>query len=134
MELRTCKKCNIEKEITEYYYQRGWVCKKCANKSTTRKLKLRKKRQKVKYSLAWLKPKKDKMIKRCKENGREFNISNEELITMYKDCCHYCGKHKANMTIDRKDSDIGYITGNCVPACWYCNRRKGTTPYDEFVS
>ena len=46
--------------------------------------------------------------------------------------CQYCGSCRAN-TIDRLESDEGYQQGNVVPACWRCNRMKGTLSLDVFL-
>lgn len=39
---------------------------------------------------------------------------------------------KAN-TVDRLDSDIGYIKNNCVPACINCNYMKRTLKENDFL-
>lgn len=48
-------------------------------------------------------------------------------------CC-YCGEsdwHK--LGCDRKDSSLPHTPENCVPCCLYCNLKKSTIPYDEFM-
>jgi hypothetical protein len=37
-------------------------------------------------------------------------------------------------TIDRVNSDIGYIASNCVPCCWPCNSMKSDTEENSFIS
>ncbi|MDQ1146594.1 hypothetical protein QE429_003421 [Bacillus sp. SORGH_AS 510] len=69
--------------------------------------------------------------------------------------CYYCGLSKSNVTydkdykkkkvkdvrtdfvlyhngIDRIDSSKGYVNGNVVPCCKYCNMAKGDRMNDEF--
>ena len=36
--------------------------------------------------------------------------------------------------IDRLDSSLGYIDGNCVPCCSMCNRMKSDFTVDEFLA
>lgn len=35
--------------------------------------------------------------------------------------------------IDRIDNNKLYINNNCVPACWSCNKLKGTFSVDKFL-
>jgi hypothetical protein len=37
------------------------------------------------------------------------------------------------LSIDRKDSDIGYCKDNIVISCWFCNMMKNTTYYDDWM-
>lgn len=68
----------------------------------------------------------------------EFNLSREELEKIVTGNCNYCGtepgnelkRQKSKKTqikysgIDRFDPTQGYISGNCVPCCYYCNHAK----------
>lgn len=42
--------------------------------------------------------------------------------------CFYCEIKPAN-GIDRMDSSIGHILGNCVPSCSKCNMILGDLPF-----
>lgn len=45
--------------------------------------------------------------------------------------CTYCGaqrKSRRGGWIDRVDSTVGYIEGNCVPCCFACNTLKSFYP------
>lgn len=76
-----------------------------------------------------------------------FSLTKDEVIAISNKNCHYCGTSPSNTYvaknkvqyinysgIDRKDSDLGYITSNCVPCCIACNRAKSNLSYDEFIS
>lgn len=93
-----------------------------------------------------------------------FELSRDEHKQIITQCCHYCGAEpspynpylrkdgsrqksehslsqetidrawiRAN-TVDRVDSDIGYVLSNCVPACWPCNYTKMDQKYDQFIT
>jgi hypothetical protein len=57
--------------------------------------------------------------------------------------CYYCGisckfgyeKDPCNpdtLSYDKKNSDIGYIKENIVVCCWFCNRMKNQTVYEDW--
>lgn len=75
---------------------------------------------------------------KAKTAGRSFNIHLEEFISWYEGqnlVCHYCGKtltygkwkihNLTDLTIDRKDSNLGYALDNIVLSCRRCNLMKG---------
>lgn len=97
--------------------------------------------------------------KRSKKIGLEYNISIEYFTELINKSCHYCGIEHSNSLkdrlwssrkggkkynyvvsdyvlvfngIDRIDSDKGYITGNVVPCCKYCNSAKNIMSDFEF--
>lgn len=84
-------------------------------------------------------------LRRCKSKDREFKLTDNEFIDLVTGDCFYCGKsHKTEtrkvngvninmLTIDRLDSNKGYITDNCVTSCKICNTMKMDTPYNEFI-
>lgn len=66
----------------------------------------------------------------------EFTLTKDEFKHIIARSCHYCGKHNDETHqngIDRKDSLVGYFTGNCVPCCWPCNKMKDETGHAEFI-
>ncbi len=82
------------------------------------------------------------------EFQKQFPISEFENLVKVE-TCHYCGInleeinelaeaqqiHKKyergySMEIDRKFPNLEYTTGNCVPACYWCNNAKT----DEFTA
>ena len=73
-----------------------------------------------------------------------WNLENNDFIKLIKMNCHYCGIipslmvksrfHKMNVNgVDRKDNNVGYEVGNCLPCCEVCNRAKNDLTYDEFL-
>lgn len=75
----------------------------------------------------------------------EFNLTLDELITIAKMNCYYCGSEPKRIVtcknihgeficngIDRLNSDIGYNLNNSVPCCAQCNYAKRTTEAEEF--
>lgn len=49
-------------------------------------------------------------------------------------CCHYCGESDwMKLGLDRKDSSLPHTPENCVPCCEHCNKKKYTTPYEEYL-
>lgn len=63
----------------------------------------------------------------------EFDISFEDFVLLLSYECTYCGEPKAN-GIDRVDNSIGYIAGNMVSCCSYCNFMKRDKTRDEFIN
>jgi hypothetical protein len=68
----------------------------------------------------------------------EFAISLEEFKDIVNKPCHYCGILRDRGTeqfngIDRIDSSIGYLVGNCVSCCPMCNYMKNTMSGDVFI-
>jgi len=50
--------------------------------------------------------------------------------------CSYCGDligETTGCSIDRVDSSLGYIEGNCVVCCSLCNKMKGTLDLETFI-
>jgi hypothetical protein len=45
-----------------------------------------------------------------------------------EDHCYYCGGPLplSGCGVDRKNNDLGYIPGNCIPCCTICNSIKGS--------
>ena len=70
------------------------------------------------------------MLKRtAKYKSIELNISFEQFKELTESNCYYCnGKMKDDgiwgYNIDRIDSSKGYIVGNILPCCKYCNTIK----------
>jgi hypothetical protein len=59
--------------------------------------------------------------------------------------CHYCGAEPTRVAkrsrqkdfvyngLDRIDSTKTHSPDNLVPCCWFCNNRKGSSDYQEFI-
>jgi len=65
----------------------------------------------------------------------DFELTNEDFDKIVKNPCYYCGtiQDKGFNGIDRKNSEIGYIEGNCVSCCKMCNYMKGSLSEDAFL-
>ncbi len=87
-----------------------------------------------------------KIIKRTREMG--FSLENllslEEYASLTSQSCYYCDKESSQSKtaygrtlrfngIDRRDSDVGYITDNCVPCCSQCNNSKQDMKEEVFL-
>lgn len=80
--------------------------------------------------------------------GFEFALSREQFAELISQNCCYCGLAPSTLCkqknyyhdesilyngIDRKDNELGYVDGNCVPCCPTCNLAKGSLEYAEFI-
>lgn len=78
----------------------------------------------------------------------KFALPKFEFIAIISNPCFYCGiqpsaRYYAKDTgktvpiyvhgIDRRNSDLGYVAGNCVPCCADCNRAKLCMTPEEFM-
>jgi len=83
---------------------------------------------------------------RARKRGIEFRISLQLFREITSKPCAYCGTgpslvhtpKRANGSykyngVDRKDADLGYVSGNVVPCCDICNRAKSDMNYDDFI-
>ena len=71
------------------------------------------------------------------KRGLDFTISSDEFRKITKQDCYYCGENPSNIKtgkthygeyiyngVDRVDNAVGYVDGNCVSCCEFCNRMK----------
>jgi hypothetical protein len=74
---------------------------------------------------------------RAKRSKIEVTLTFEEFSSIRTSgVCVYCKKpiNSRSVGIDRKDSTLGYISGNCVCCCGDCNREKGRwVSFDEMM-
>ena len=61
---------------------------------------------------------------KCKNNNWDWELLDEEAISLFKENCHYCNEFQQINGIDRVNSDIGYKKNNCIPCCKKCNIMK----------
>jgi len=79
--------------------------------------------------------------------NREWGISDKRFFELTQCDCHYCGRKPSSVStcgkttgafvyngIDRKDNVLGYIEGNVLPCCGFCNRLKRHHPYEDFMA
>lgn len=83
--------------------------------------------------------------KSARNRNLEFSVSLNEFEYLTSQRCHYCnrppqrtisvssGSKYTYNGIDRKDSNLGYVTGNMLPCCFPCNRAKSDMTYEEFL-
>lgn len=72
-----------------------------------------------------------------KEWNRIFELTKEEYEKLRRDDCSYCMRQSTNTHsngIDRINSDIGYISTNCISCCYDCNISKKNISCDMFVN
>lgn len=78
-----------------------------------------------------------------KVSKRDLQLSYEDIKSLISSDCVYCGEkpsikirncHVLRNGIDRVDSSIDYVLGNCVSCCSQCNYAKNDYTYQEFIS
>jgi hypothetical protein len=77
----------------------------------------------------------------AKKRKLEFALSRERFAELIQQPCYYNQIEKSNNYngyryngLDRIDSTKGYIEGNVVPCCKYCNRAKSDMRPDSFTA
>lgn len=70
-----------------------------------------------------------------KQNRGECTLTSEWIAEhIFNQPCHYCGKTDWHeLGCDRIDNALPHTPDNVVPCCCECNKKRGTTPYDEFM-
>lgn len=69
---------------------------------------------------------------RAKKKEMKFNVPSDVFNILSLRPCYYCRVVKAEVGIDRIDNSKGYVSGNCVPSCWDCNRSKSNKTLVEY--
>lgn len=85
-------------------------------------------------------------VKRAKEKGLVYSLSDEFLTDTFAKDCHYCGEPPKSIMrtretygeyvyngLDRVDSSGGYTQDNVVPCCTRCNQMKNNMDTKEFL-
>lgn len=82
----------------------------------------------------------------AKRRQLEWELEREYAVYLMSQVCFYCGSYpgRINKTrsgdlftysgIDRVDNDLGYIMGNCVSCCTYCNLVKRDNDVQSFIN
>lgn len=70
---------------------------------------------------------------RAKKKDLEFDIPKLLFTKLEAQSCYYC-KTKVAVGVDRVDNDQGYVSGNCIPCCWTCNRSKSDMNMREYIT
>lgn len=86
------------------------------------------------------------------QRGLEFLLSESIFRDLVTANCHYCNSAPMMISycpkqrtseaferskfvhngVDRLNSDLGYMVGNCVPCCTFCNKGKSAKSVKEF--
>jgi hypothetical protein len=87
----------------------------------------------------------NRYVRSAKKKNIEFSLSVCSFERLVRRACAYCGKVPDRCPlksknyqktflggIDRIDTTKGYISGNCAPCCWRCNRAKAGMTVNEF--
>lgn len=132
--MKKCNKCGIEKELSEFYKEKNYKdglhssCKICHNTRARKWFKENRKRSlkvKSKYNRT-IEGKYAMLRGAAKQRGLELRISLEEYVEILKENkCHYCDASllgSAGHSLNRVDSDKGYLVNNVMPCCKFCNR------------
>lgn len=84
---------------------------------------------------------------RAKERGMAFDLTEADVLAMWETQsgrCYWFGvplqwrddlavaRHPSIPSLDRVDSNRGYVVGNVVLSCWGANAAKGTCSPDEW--
>jgi hypothetical protein len=82
----------------------------------------------------------------AKHRELEFSLTKEEFKILTKGDCYYCGGHPDGIRkrkdsnggyiyngIDRVNNNLGYVSGNVVSCCKWCNIAKSTRGSDDFL-
>jgi hypothetical protein len=134
------------KHITSGESLRGGKSKSCGCNRLTPPNK-----EKDRELAVWKQLYKSTIEKRSKKMGYKSDISFETFKKISLEKCYYCGLEPSNFAtdrnskgkktsntiikyngIDRIDSTRGYLTGNVVACCKYCNTAKNTMTQKEF--
>ena len=70
-----------------------------------------------------------------KYNRGECTIDAQWIIdNIFSKPCNYCGETDwTKLGCDRIDNNLPHTPENCVPCCVECNKKRGTTPYEEYL-
>ncbi len=75
------------------------------------------------------------LLKKCKENNRTTDLTEEQVLQISSKNCHYCGQENKSTGhgLDRIDSTKDYLLGNVVSCCGNCNRAKSDLHQHDFL-
>jgi len=136
---RACTKCDRVKSFEDFHAHAGAmfginpVCRECRGSKTRNKWNLDKENPDYQVS-AMLRRASERAVK----HGREFDLSPEDVVV--PDVCPVFGTPlrwgsddpKCKPSIDRIDSDNGYVPGNVAVISWRANTLKNNGTADEF--
>jgi hypothetical protein len=134
--------CGMNRDVTTSHLLRGLV-KSCGCLNFT----WGHGNKKYPPELASFRAKAGNIKAQAKLRGKSFSLAIDETVALIKGNCHYCGCEPDNTYgpekrrveikyngIDRVDSSKGYVRGNCVSCCRFCNSAKLDKTYQEFMA
>lgn len=114
----TCRVCNLTKPIGEFSPMgKGRFEKRCKECNAIR-ARMGRLHDSTKYAQA---------KGTAKQRKIAFTLTREEFDELRTHPCVYCGGELPNSGgtgLDRIDNDLGYIPGNVLPSCWWCNQTR----------
>jgi hypothetical protein len=117
---KICTRCNLEKPVDQFYYQNGKpksVCKACTISRITKNSSTEEGRYIHAQAVA-------------KNRKKAWLINKEDYIYLIRQPCFYCNDlldstNKTGIRLDRLDNSKGYIIGNIISCCTFCNYLRG---------
>ncbi len=88
----------------------------------------------------------DAYLRGAKNRNLSWNLTIDEFRQLISLPCYFCNSSSSMTTIsrgdialqhngvDRLNNSIGYEKSNCVPCCKMCNRAKGKSTVEEFIT
>jgi hypothetical protein len=133
---RLCSICCTEKPIEDFIGKRGTQCGSCCRD-------LQRERQ-GRSPASWSSYIVNQARANAKRTDREFNITGEQIEGLYweqQGACALSGlpmqHHPAfgdmNVSIDRIDSELGYVIENIQLVCWRINLLKNDLSYLQLL-
>jgi hypothetical protein len=71
----------------------------------------------------------------ARDKNLDFKLSLTDFTILTEQSCYYCGivQERGFNGIDRMNSEVGYVTDNCVSCCQMCNYMKASLSVDAFL-
>lgn len=69
-----------------------------------------------------------------RKRGFVSNLTQEFILLLIQQPCHYCGDVTLQRSLDRIDNALGHTMNNVVSSCIRCNYIRRDMPYEAFVS
>jgi hypothetical protein len=70
----------------------------------------------------------------AKHRSIVFALTEEQFIFFWQQPCSYCGSKIETIGIDRFDNNKGYVEGNIISCCKWCNIMKMDHSAQEFLT
>ena len=129
-EHKECKVCKVTKPLTEFYVRIRYgkhinirpLCKNCHNRKTVLGMKYRPTNEAL-----------GRYKQNANKRGYGFDLDLDFVKNEFSKPCTYCGETEILLTLDRKNSSLGYLKDNCVACCIRCNLVKADMPYEAWL-